>query len=174
MSEAEPRADFEAFVLQTRTRFSYIARLEAGDLHSAEDAVQVVYLRMFQSWEKLSARQGSLEAYGKTAVKNAVTDQFRQNKRLVTVPPEEFPDRESEIGIPDAAYKMVKEGIDELIDELSDRQREVITLCVLEELSPHDVGKRLNLNEATVKHYINAALKRLQKSVKKLSEEVTV
>ena len=174
MTEAEPTAGFEEFVLQTRDRFSLIARLEAGDPHYAEDAVQVAYMKMFRSWGTLSARQGSLEAYGRTAVRHAVTDQFRQNKRVVTVAPEEIPEKESVLGIPDAAYGMVGEGIDQLIGELPDRQREVIALCVLEGLSPEEVGRRLDLKEGSVKRYVHAAIKNLQKSINKLSEEVTV
>ena len=172
MSEAEPGVDFEAFVLKTSGLFSRVARLEAGDLHSAEDAVQVVYLRMFRSWEKLSTRQGSLVAYGRTAVKNAVLDQFRRKQHLVTVPLRELPEKESDIGIPGAAYEVIKEGIDELIAKLPDRQREVITLCVLGELSPEDVGKRLGLKEESVKRYIHAAIRNLKKYINESGEEV--
>ncbi|WP_240805704.1 sigma factor [Streptomyces sp. A1547] len=100
--------DFEAFVLETSAVFSRVARAEAGDLHSAEDAVQVAYLRMFSSWEKLSARQGSLVAYGRTAVKNAVIDQFRRSQRLVPVPVQEIPEQESVTGIPDAPMRWSK------------------------------------------------------------------
>ncbi|MEV6731336.1 hypothetical protein [Streptomyces sp. NPDC051364] len=45
MSESDRAMDFEAFVLETSAVFSRVARAEAGDLHSAEDAVQVAYLR---------------------------------------------------------------------------------------------------------------------------------
>ena len=40
MSEGAPGADFESFVLDTIEAFSRLARAKAGDLHSAEDAVQ--------------------------------------------------------------------------------------------------------------------------------------
>nr|WSW64610.1 sigma-70 family RNA polymerase sigma factor [Streptomyces sp. NBC_00998] len=174
MSEADRGMDFEAFVLETSAVFSRVARAESGDLHSAEDAVQVAYLRMFSSWEKLSARQGSLVAYGRTAVKNAVIDQFRRNQRMVSLPVQEIPEQESVTGIPDAAYEMVKEGIDELVACLPERQRQVITLCVLQDLSPEDAGKRLGLKEDSVKRYIHAAIKNLKKSVNEFGEEVTV
>lgn len=81
MSEAAPGADFESFVLETIEAFSRLARAQAGDLHGAQDAVQDVYRR----WDLLTAGQGSLTAYGRTAVKRAVIDQFRRNKRMVRV-----------------------------------------------------------------------------------------
>lgn len=173
MSEAAPGADFESFVLETIEAFSRLARVEAGDLHSAQDAVQDVYLNMYRRWEKISAQQGSLTAYGRTAVKRAVIDQFRRNKRMVTVPVHELPEMESGIGVPDAAYEMIKEGIGELVASLPVRQREVVTLCVLQDLSPAVVAERLQIKEESVKRYIKAAANNLKNSINEHSEEVT-
>ncbi|MCH0573071.1 sigma-70 family RNA polymerase sigma factor [Streptomyces sp. MUM 136J] len=173
MSEAAPGADFESFVLETIEAFSRLARAEAGDLHSAQDAVQDVYLNMYRRWGKISVGQGSLTAYGRTAVKRAVIDQFRRNKRTVSVPVQELPEMESAVGIPDAAYEMIKEGIDELIANLPERQREVITLCVLQDLSPAVVAQRLRIKEESVKRYIKAAANNLKKSINEHSEEAT-
>ncbi|MFF4355017.1 RNA polymerase sigma factor [Streptomyces sp. NPDC001530] len=173
MSEAAPGVDFESFVLETIEAFSRLAQAQAGDLHSAQDAVQDVYLKMYRRWEKLSDEQGSLTAYGRTAVKRAVIDQFRKNKRMVTVPVQELPEAESGIGIPDAAYEMIKEGIDELIAKLPERQREVITLCVLQDLSPAVVAQRLRIKEESVKRYIKVAVNNLKSSINESNEEVT-
>ncbi|MBZ6086663.1 sigma-70 family RNA polymerase sigma factor [Streptomyces olivaceus] len=175
MSEAAPGADFESFVLETIEAFSRLARTQAGDLHSAQDAVQDVYLNMYRRWETISEREGSLTAYGRTAVKRAVIDQFRRNKRMVTVPVpvHELPETESGIGIPDAAYEMIKEGIGELVSDLPERQREVITLCILQDLSTAEVAQRLQIKEESVKRYIKAAANNLKKSIDKHSEEAT-
>ncbi|MDG5808846.1 RNA polymerase sigma factor [Streptomyces ossamyceticus] len=173
MSEAAPGVDFESFVLETAEAFSRQARAQAGDLHSAQDAVQDVYLNMYRRWDKLIAGQGSLTAYGRIAVKRAVIDQFRRNKRMVTVPVHELPETESGIGIPDAAYEMIKEGIDELVASLPAKQREVITLCVLGDLSIEVVAQRLRIKEESVKRYIKAAANNLKKSINEHSEEAT-
>ncbi|MDW4910696.1 RNA polymerase sigma factor [Streptomyces sp. ADMS] len=173
MSEAAPGADFESFVLETIEAFSRLARAQAGDLHSAQDAVQDVYLNMYRRWATISAQEGSLTAYGRTAVKRAVIDQFRRNKRTVTVQVHEMPERESGTGIPDAAYEMIKEGIDELVSSLPERQREVINLCVLQDLSPAVVAQRLQIKEESVKRYIKAAANNLKKSINEHGEEAT-
>ncbi|MEW1717905.1 RNA polymerase sigma factor [Streptomyces sp. NPDC093109] len=175
MSEAAPGADFESFVLETIEAFSRLARAQAGDLHSAEDAVQDAYLKMYRRWDQLVTGHGSLTAYGRTVVKRAVIDQFRRNKRMVTVPVpvRELPETESGIGIPEAAYEMIKEGIDELVASLPERQREVITLCVLQDLSPAVVAQRLQIKEESVKRYIKAAANNLKKSINEHSEEAT-
>ncbi|WP_020124989.1 RNA polymerase sigma factor [Streptomyces canus] len=175
MSEGAPGADFESFVLDTIEAFSRLARAKAGDLHSAQDAVQDAYLNMYRQWEKISARQESLTALGRIVVHHAVIDQFRRNKRMVTVPMpvQEMPDTQSGIGVPEAAYEMVKEGIDELVARLPERQREVITLCVLQDLSPAVVAQRLQIKEESVKRYIKAAANNLKKSINESSEEVT-
>ncbi|MFE0457244.1 sigma factor [Streptomyces sp. NPDC058914] len=110
MSEAVPGADFESFVLETIEAFSRLARAQAGDLHSAQDAVQDVYLNMYRRWDFLTAGTGSLTAYGRTAVKRAVIDQFRRNKRMVMVPVHELPEKESGIGVPEVAYEMINNG----------------------------------------------------------------
>lgn len=174
MSEAAPGADFESFVLETIEAFSRLAQVEAGDLHSAQDAVQDVYLSMYRRWATISTQEGSLTSYGRIAVKRAVIDQFRRNKRMVTVPVHELPEMESGIGIPEAAYEMIKEGIDGLVSSLPERQREVITLCVLQDLSPAVVAQRLQIKEESVKRYIKAAANNLKKSINEHSEEVTV
>ncbi|AJE38697.1 RNA polymerase sigma factor [Streptomyces nodosus] len=174
MSEADQGTDFEAFVLETSEAFSRVARAEArGDLHSAEDAVQVVYMRMFSSWEKIVAGSGNRAAYGRTAVRNAVKDQFRRSQRTISFPLQELPDQESQTGIPGAAYEVIKEGIDDLVSKLPDRQRQVITLCVLQEMSPEEAGKRLRLKEESVKSYIRMAIKNLKKFVNETGEEAT-
>lgn len=175
MSEAAPGADFESFVLETIEAFSRLALFRAGDLHSAEDAVQDAYLGMYRRWEEISTGQGSLTAYGYQAVKWAVADQYRKNRRrpAVATPPHEMPEPESRIGIPDAAYEMIKEGIDELVAELPDRQRDVITLCVLQGLDTEVVAQRLRIKEESVKRYIKVAVNNLKKSINESSEEVT-
>jgi RNA polymerase sigma factor (sigma-70 family) len=174
VSEAESGADFASFVRKTYDAYSRMARAEAGDPYSGDDAVQDAYLRMFRRWETISAQPGSLTAYGRTAVKRAVIDQYRKNQRSVTVLVEELPETQSPIGIPDAAYEMIKEGIDELIANLPARQREVITLCVLQELSPAVVAERFQIAEASVKRYIKAAIDNLKKSVNEHNEEAIV
>jgi RNA polymerase sigma-70 factor (ECF subfamily) len=174
VTQPDQGTDFEAFVLETSAVFSRVAQAEAGgDLHSAEDAVQVAYMRMFTSWEKIVARPGNRAAYGRTAVKHAVIDQFRRNQRVTPAPLQELPEQESRIGIPDAAYETIKEGIDELVAKLPDRQRQVITLCVLQDISPEDAGKRLRLKEESVKSYIRMAVKNLKKYVNETGEEGT-
>ncbi|MEU8717925.1 sigma-70 family RNA polymerase sigma factor [Streptomyces sp. NPDC048663] len=174
MSEADKGTDFEAFVLETSAVFARVARAEArGDLHSAEDAVQIAYMRMFSSWEKIVAKPGNRTAYGRTAVKNAVKDQFRSNRHTISFPLQELPDQESQTGIPGAAYEIIKEGIDDLVSKLPGRQRQVITLCVLQEMSPEEAGKRLRLKEESVKSYIRMAIKNLKKFINETGEEET-
>lgn len=68
---------------------------------------------------------------------------------------------------------MVKEEIDELVASLPGRQREVITLCVLQDLSPAVVAQRLQIKEESVKRYIKAAANSLKKSINEHGEEVT-
>jgi RNA polymerase sigma-70 factor (ECF subfamily) len=68
---------------------------------------------------------------------------------------------------------MIKEGIDELVAKLPDRQRQVITLCVLQDISPEDAGKRLRLKEESVKSYIRMAVKNLKKYINETGEEGT-
>lgn len=94
MSEAAPGADFESFVLETIEAFSRLARAQAGDPHSAEDAVQDAYLKMYRRWDQLIAGQGSLTSYGRMVVKSAVIDQFRRNSRMAMalVPVGELPE----------------------------------------------------------------------------------
>ncbi|MFC9015396.1 hypothetical protein ACFTZG_04515, partial [Streptomyces albidoflavus] len=69
MSEAAPGADFEAFVLETIEAFSRLARVEAGDLHSAEDAVQDANQKKYPRWATIAAQEGSRTPNRRTPVK---------------------------------------------------------------------------------------------------------
>ncbi|MGP4004621.1 RNA polymerase sigma factor [Streptomyces sp. 8N706] len=172
-------ADFEEFVRSTRARY-LVAAMMATDknMHNAEDAVQSTYERLFKAWPRLAARQGSLVGYGRTTLDRAVIDQFRRTRRLEPYPPEELPEGTSNLGIPDASYVSVRDGIyewitDELLPALPERQRQVVTLCFVKDLTPAEAAQELGLKEDTVKRYLNAALNRLQKTVYESSEEVT-
>jgi RNA polymerase sigma-70 factor (ECF subfamily) len=92
---------------------------------------------------------------------------------VISAPLQELPEQKSRIGVPDAAYEMIKEDIGDLVAKLPDRQRQVITLCVLQEISPEEAGKRLRLKEESVKRIIRMAIKNLKKSVHETGEEVT-
>ncbi|MFI0862235.1 RNA polymerase sigma factor [Streptomyces smyrnaeus] len=50
-----------------------------------------------------------------------------------------------------------------LIAALTERQRQVVTLCILQEQSHAEAARRLCLKEASVKTYLKSARKNLKK-----------
>jgi len=164
---------FEEFFRDNCKALLQVARRNA-DPHTAEDAVQAALIQMLQRWEKLTSHDGSLAAYGRRAVKNATVDQYRKNKNTIPMPHTELPDRDSDIGIPEAAYESVRLEIYNLVAELPERQRQVVTLCVLQGQSHAEAAHRLGLKEASVKTYLKSARKNLKKkALLEPSEEVT-
>lgn len=164
---------FEDFFREYRKEYLRVARRRA-DPHTAEDAVQAALVQMLNRWETLTAREGSLAAYGRQAVRNATVDQYRKNKNTIPMPVTEMPERDSDIGIPEAVYESVRSEIYNLVAELPERQRQVVNICILQGHSHAEAAHRLGLKEASVKTYLKSARKNLKKKASlQPSEEVT-
>jgi RNA polymerase sigma factor (sigma-70 family) len=163
--------DFEAYVRDTRTAFYRRARGKTGDRHLAEDAVQTVYMKMYRNWPKVSASPGSLTGYGHATLGTVLIDQHRKTQDVVVRHPDELPEGISTIGIPDDAYQLLREDVAQWLEELPERQRTIITMHYIDDLTMGQIGNILTLKPETVSRYLRAGLKQLQKQLQ--NKEVT-
>ncbi|MEV6201521.1 sigma-70 family RNA polymerase sigma factor [Streptomyces sp. NPDC051771] len=147
----------------------------SGDLHLAEDAVQITMEKVFKKFipELEHVSPDRLEAYSRTVLRRVFIDEYRKNSKVALIPvsPEVLPDGISSIGLPEEAYQEVREGIHEVVANLPERQREVVESCVLKDAHPSEVAAKMGVSEETVKRYLRAALTRLEKVMTTASPE---
>lgn len=150
------------------------ALAQSSDRHLAEDAVQITMEKVFKRFPELAlVSPGKLEAYSRKVLRNVFIDEYRKNSKVAVIPfsPEALPDGTSTIGLPEAAYQEVRDGIYEFISQRPERQREVVEACILKDTHPSVVGAKLGVSEETVKRYLRAALTRLGKNMTASPEE---
>ncbi|MFF0561929.1 RNA polymerase sigma factor [Streptomyces sp. NPDC004266] len=149
-----------------------------GDPHLADDAVQTALIKVLRKFPDLSVVSPErLTVYSKAVVRNAVRDEFRKNSRgklqIIPSQPEDLPDSVSVMGLPEGVYEELRAGIHEYVYELPQRHKEAVFLCILRNVHPADTADVMEVSEATVKRYLNSALRMLQKKMSPSSEEVS-
>ncbi|GLW75443.1 RNA polymerase sigma24 factor [Kitasatospora phosalacinea] len=174
----DPVEDFEGFVASTAVGYQRAAYRETGNVHDAEDVVQNVLEKLFRTRESVAARGDALTAYGYKAIHWAAVDHHRRNggrqSKVVTALKLYSEDEATDGGIPDYRASALGERIVELIGGLPPQQRTAVTLRYLEEMEIEEVARSMELGEETVKRYLRAALKGLEKMIRNTGKEVTV
>jgi RNA polymerase sigma-70 factor, ECF subfamily len=162
-AEAACRGWYEAYgdPLYSYLRF----HLASPDL--AEDLTSEVFLRAFRSFDRFDASAGSPRAWLFRIAQNALRDHLRQSKRRQTVPMTAMWDLESPAPSPEERLLWEEEvaGLLSAVNELSGKDREVISLCYGSELSIADASEILGLTDTATRTRLWRALRRLRKIV---------
>lgn len=120
--------------------------------HRAEDAVQEAFLRAYDRWESVQHHERPRAWVARVAL-NVATSWWRRHRREYGSPP----DRP---GPPDA--RPMDTDLVRLIWALPKRQRQVVALRVLADLSVADTAQALGIAEGTIKATLHRALRRLR------------
>lgn len=120
--------------------------------HRAEDAVQEAFLRAYDRWDSVQHHDHP-HAWVVRVALNVATSLWRRHRRELTSPP----DRPAP---PDA--RPMDGDLVRLVWGLPNRQRQVIALRVLADLSVRDTAEALGMAEGTVKATLHRALRRLR------------
>jgi RNA polymerase sigma-70 factor (sigma-E family) len=140
----------EYFVARQRS-FMRTAYAMLGSWAAAEDAAQATFTSLYAHWPRI--RSGNTEAYGRRVLVNTCIAVSRKRAReLVT---DRVPERATSGG-QDAVELM------DALGRLPVRDRAVLALRYLEDLSVRDVAAALDLPEGTVKSQSSRALARLE------------
>lgn len=148
---------FEEFVVENSTALLRTAYLLTGDRGHAEDLLQTTLLRTAWRW---SVASQCPEAYARRVLINLSRDRWRNLRRRVV-----------EYVTPEIEANAVRDPSDAVVDrirlvpalqQLPRRQREVIALRFLADLSVADTAAALGCSEGTVKSYTQRALARLR------------
>lgn len=156
--------DEELFDALTRARYPELlrfGRVLAGSTEGGADLVQGALERTLRSWSRLQAKHDP-EGYIRRIMVNRSLSLRRRSWREQVV--ESVPDRPD--GIPDSDRQVWV-----LLGELPARQRAVIALRFLDDLSVAEVASILGISEGTVKSQTAKAKAHLRAALSALIEE---
>jgi RNA polymerase sigma-70 factor (ECF subfamily) len=136
-----------------------LALRRLGERERAEDAVQEAFAAVWRSAASYRPERGPGGPWLWAVARNAIVDRLRTRPE----PPVEAPDLPSaEAGPPDRAESAyVAWRVHRALEELPDREREVIELAYWSGLSQSEVADYLNIPIGTVKTRTRSALARL-------------
>jgi RNA polymerase sigma-70 factor (ECF subfamily) len=133
----------------------------------AEDLVQGVFLKVYQSVGDFEERGSSPLAYFYTIARNTVIDFWRKKKEVVENPeeilvkiptPEESPQASIE-------KKETMAGVEKALENLTDEQQEVVIMKFINDLSNKEISEILGKSEEAIRQLQCRALKALRKNL---------
>lgn len=141
---------FEDFYRDRRVDLVRTLALSVGDVHLAEEAVDVAMARAWRRWSDLD--DPAPRVY--RVARNWATSWWRRRRRL------------SRSEVPDVAVDgpapHSHPGLQAALDELPEHHRAVIALRIVAEYSVEDTARALGIPEGTVKSRTARALQRLR------------
>jgi RNA polymerase sigma-70 factor (sigma-E family) len=147
-------SEFDDFVVGMSPRLLRAAIVLTGDRAAAEDLLQDVFERVYVAWPRIDDPL----AYARRALVNAANGRWRSRSRR------------PEVAL-SAAYDVSSEGRDSLaerdallraIAQLPPRQRAVVVLRYLEDMTEADTAATLSCSSGTVKSQASRALATLR------------
>ena len=145
--------------------YSYL-HMTVGNRHDAEDLTTQTFLRMLESIGKFRWGAAPFSAWLFRIAHNLAMDHFRSRRRWQ--PEEEVPEPEgsAESSAEEEAFKLLSsQSMFDLIESLSDEQREVLILKFVFDFSNQEAATVLDKTEGAIKSLQHRALASLQKQM---------
>ncbi len=155
---------FTAYVVARRPALLRTAYLLTGDLHDAEDLVQVALAKVVPRWARID---GDPEPYVRRVLVHENISRWRRRRwreHSVEVLPEVTTDP-NRIGHEDVWV------LRDALATLTPKQRAVVVLRYLDDLSEQQTADALGVSKGTVKSQTHAALARLRERLPDLHPE---
>jgi RNA polymerase sigma-70 factor (ECF subfamily) len=153
------RGAFEALYRRYARPVFGLALRRLGDRGRAEDAVQETFASVWRSARTYRPERGPGAPWLYAVARNAIADRARRRQE----PPAEPLDRPSLDGGPPerAESEWVRWRVHRALEDLPERERELIALAYWSELSQSEIAERLDIPLGTVKSRTRSALARL-------------
>lgn len=134
------------------------------DSQDAEDAVQDLYLKLWDSKDK-AAHVDNPKAYCLTMMRNLCIDRIRRagQRAVCGLLDERIPDNTDLERA--ATDREDLQSLKEAIAKLPDSQREIIRLRVFEELPYNEISQRMGMNQLTLRVLLSRARKSIRNTI---------
>ena len=137
----------------------YILESEAD----AEDAIQDLFIKLWGNRDQLDTVL-NFKAYCTTLMKNLCIDRLRKEQRVQSMEP--GPDiAESRLVDEDYDAREKLERVLAAIERLPERQRDVMKMYVLEEMSYDEIAERTGMSNLTLRVLLSNARKSLRTQI---------
>lgn len=157
MTEPGPVEEFHAFVQAAKDPLHRMAYLLCGDAHRADELTQATFERTWRAWS--TARDGDPLVYARRILANLRIDSWRRTRKE-TLTGFDHPGHSRG---PDPAVAVAdRDAIVRALLTLPVRQRRVVVLRHLLDLSEAEVAAELDMPVGTVKSNASRALTRLR------------
>ena len=151
---ADADADFAAYFAGRVTALRRTAYALCGNWHTADDLVQATFVKVYPKWWRV--RTGETDAYVRRTLINTYLSLLRKQRRETVVAV--VPDRPAPpVDLHDDLLRALR--------ELPPKQRAVVVLRHLDDLSIAEVARILQVAEGTVKSQSNRAIAALRASM---------
>ena len=158
-------ADFDEFYSSTARRASALAFALTGNWSDAEDLVQVAYVAAYRDWHRIGSYDDPA-AWINRVVTNRSASRWRRLGREVRA-----------LARVEARHKptFLDDSVDPrfwvAVQELPVRQRQVVALFYVADLSVAQIAERLRCSDGTVKSHLSRARIALHESLGNMQEE---
>jgi RNA polymerase sigma-70 factor (ECF subfamily) len=163
--------DFKTNILPVSKKLLRFANHFLKDEDEAKDAVQDVFLKLWQKREKLE-NIDNIEAYAMRMTKNRCLDLIRANK---TIPINEETDRQLKEKTVDVHIHVEQvesaNQIKKLIEQLPDLQRKVMQMRDIEQLSYEEIAELTELQLNAIRVNLSRARKKVRDEFLKMNED---
>lgn len=151
-------ASFAAVFNEHHRRAVRLAYLLTGDHHQAEDVVAEAMTKVYLQWRK--GRVDDVGPYLRRAVANQANSRLRRRYLERREASRRTGDDRGIRRVDDDAAE--RDAVWQAIQQLPDRQRQVVVLRYYEDLSEADTADVLGISAGTVKSSLSRGLKRLE------------
>jgi len=159
------RALEDLYLIHFDRIYSYL-HVSVGNRYDAEDLTTQTFLKMLESIKRFRWQSAPFSAWLFRIAHNLAMDHFRASRRWQ--PEEEVPEPpgETEPSAEIAAFQSIgRQSMLELIENLSQEQKQVLTLKFVFNLPNGDVATILGKTEGAIKSLQHRALVSLQKQI---------
>lgn len=159
--QSRPPVDFEEFVLARRGALLRTAYLLVGDVHDAEDLVQVALAKVVPRWSRIAHRP---EPYVRTVLARESVTRWR-TRRWRESPQESVPEPVAVGSGSRAEQSDDRLLLEQALGTLAPRQRAVIVLRYFDDLTEKETAAALGIAVGTVKSQARDGLARLREAL---------
>ncbi|MBQ6996254.1 MAG: RNA polymerase sigma factor [Lachnospiraceae bacterium] len=145
--------EFEQLLNQNKLAFERFVKFRISNLSDAEDILQDVYFTAYKNWGKLKEKQ-SFKAWVVSIARHKCNDYYRKQAKFSEVPIDNLVETElllTRLGYAEASF------IEDILDSLSDKDKQILHLTYWEELPQKQIAKALDIPLGTVKSRLHAA-----------------
>jgi RNA polymerase sigma-70 factor (ECF subfamily) len=161
------RAAQKRFYEQYKIQMFKLCRMYIKDRHSAEDALQEGFVKIFKSIDTFDVEKGELEKWMRKIFTNTCLSHLRKSKRIIS----QTVELNTVINVLNQSFDESKfvnlslKQIHNLLHQLPDGYRSIFIMYFVEGLSHTEIAEHLGITENTSKSQLFKSKKKVQQLI---------